>query len=242
MLSLNVKRGAAWMVFLAIAIVARISIYADTIEISDNFNEKLGSSGEFLEGSTVGASKLEWRVNGSATKGKDDKDGWVSFSKTTPILAVMPIPKLNNIKTIRIEAKLHPTKGGVDSSWLSIGMGNPSVRPINIGWGEGIMITVNEAGVFNLMYNPSSHDPREQKKIKGGSADKYDSNGYNSVALEYNKQENSVSAWVNDKLVVEKFDLNEVGFTPSVDLAGFSGYSQMEDQKSISDYRLIVSE
>lgn len=215
------------------------SARAGTIEYKEDFERGKGESDAPLALQNVGKSQTPWEATQNLVLAEG---GGVKTTDQNAFVGRLALPP--NLKEITIEAKINPKpvagKETDGSNWMSIGLGNAPLTSPSFG---GLFLLVRAGGVFSLMYNPESDDPRSSKAVavKSGKIKTWNPDGLNEIKLTFNKESDEVSAWANgDEMLIDSISLKEKNYTPDCGFAGFSGIWQSGDVRSVGGFNVTI--
>ncbi len=197
--------------------------------------------GDILDGTMTDGYSGSWRATPNLVIGEESGKGYAEFKNNELFLAKVPIP--SDAKNIRLEAQVRVLPAGKDMSSVAIGFGNPP--SFNITWLGGIFLSLNSLGNAELLIHPDNHDALDPNRAKLVSVATAQCEGFHSddvtkLTLVYDVSSNAVSAWINEKVIVEGFKLSNKGFAPVIRFAGFSGLSQKPDAPTLKAFRMTV--
>lgn len=213
-------------------------VQAETV-IHDQFGLKERVSGLALNKTPTESGDTNWQASANVLLGGEGDNGYVTVFDNMPFAARVPVSA--NAKVVAVEAKLQPItdkamaeKG--KSNWIAIGIGNPQLG--TPPWGKGVFITIDAAGNYNCMgdTDPADFSSKATVKIKSGKAPEFTPDGQNRLKLEYSRDDNMLSAWVNGIPVIEKMSLEGKGLNIEPVFAGFSGFFQQPKSKTVTDF------
>lgn len=224
-----------WMPRIGFCLVAWMPLIlcgAD-LDVRDAFPVSEAESGRKLNGLEL-VGGLSWTASPGILAVRKNNEAYASFADKGSAIAKLPVG--DGAKMIRVEARLHPMKIDESGTWLAVGLGNPKDFSTGLTWGGGVFMLVNTSGQVECFYNAGAKPAR----IKGVSPKNINQDDFNLLAIEYERSGNRVSMFVNGVPVIERFDLGAFSFTPDAAWAGFSGFGQPANQKSVADFILKV--
>jgi len=231
-------------VFLGILCMASSSlvsnIQAETLTYQDGFIRKEAESGTPLDSEKVGKSNLVWEATSNVVLAGESG---LQVTDQGAFVGRVTLPK--DFKVVTVEADVYPAVPGDQDSvkpWIGVGIGNAKLGIPNFG---GLVLALRPEGVFSLLFNPSSNDAASSQSIAltNGHIKSWNPNGMNHLKLVYNKENNTVSAFANeDEVLVDELSLTEQNLTLVSEFAGFSGFGQSSEVKSIGGFHLSVSQ
>lgn len=203
--------------------------------ITDNFTLTGGArtAGLTLNGATTETGGTTWVTRSTSPMpvfGGDVTNGYVTLNDDgTSRNARVLTPTDGDI--VDLQADVHPTGS---SGWMGIGLGNPAFHS-DATWPSGVFVLIYTGGQYQVSANGTSI------VIKTGATPSYNSNGLNTLKLEYNKVQNQMSVWINSTQVVSSYDLDSNSFTPTITYAGFSYYANLNGAVSADNFSLSTS-
>lgn len=219
-------------------------VQAETV-IKDSF----GGTGQRAAGERLNKTATEsrnaiWDATPTVLLGEDGGKGCVVVADNAGFLAKLKIPANNKI--IRIEADVHPMPSGdADrSGFVMIGMGKPP--GFNINWLGGFYLSLDVKGRASVQYHPELNDGVDANKglglkgVKSSVIKSFKPDGMNKMVLEYDASAGTVSAWVNEEEVVNRFALEKTGFTPVLETLGFSGWQLQSNTPLLADFTVTL--
>lgn len=219
-------------------------IQAETV-IKDSF----GGTGQRAAGEKLNKTATEsrnaiWDATPTVLLGEDSGKGCVVAADNAGFLAKLKIPANN--KVIRIEVDAHPMPSGdADrTGFVMIGMGKPV--GFNINWLSGIYLSLDVKGRAAVYYHPELNDGVDPNKglgvkgMKSAMIKSFKADGMNKMVLEYDISAGTVSAWVNEEEVVNRFALEKTGFTPVLETLGFSGWQLQSNTPLLADFTVTL--
>ncbi|PAW78360.1 MAG: hypothetical protein B9S32_07475 [Verrucomicrobia bacterium Tous-C9LFEB] len=231
-----------WFVF---GICISLSLVQAETVIKDSF----GGTGQRAAGEKLNKTATEsrnaiWESTPTVLLGEDSGKGCVVVADNTGFLAKLKIPA--NSKVIRIEADAHPMPSGdADrTGFVMIGMGKPP--GFNINWVGGIYLSLDVKGRAAVQYHPELNDGVDANKglgvkgMKSAIIKSFKADGMNKMVIEYDSSAGTVSAWVNDEEVVNRFALEKTGFTPVLETLGFSGWALQSNVPLLADFTVTL--
>jgi hypothetical protein len=241
----SMKSSIRFLVLLSVAILIRSSIaqaLADT-SLTETFSETgQRTVGDSLDGTMTDGSSGSWNATPNVLIGGESGKGYAVMKNNELFLGKVAI--LSEAKTIRLEAQVRVVPDGKNDSFVAIGFGNPP--SFNITWLGGIVLRMHSSGNAELMIHPDNHDTLDANRadalvpIASLKRDGFRADDFIKLALFYDVSNNVVSAWVNDKAIVDGFKLSNKGFIPVTRFAGFSGWAQKPDVPTVKDFHLTV--
>jgi hypothetical protein len=141
-------------------------------------------------------------------------------------------------EVITVEARLRPFPPESKNNWLAIGIGNPALG--TPPWGKGVFLTINSQETWGCLVAADPHDAESKsaKNVERGAVWDVRPDGWYLLKLQYDTKNNTVSAWINDKAIMEEVSLDGKGVTIEPRFAGFSGYGQQAGVQTVSDFKV----
>jgi len=210
--------------------------------VTDAFGETgQRTAGDKLNGTMTDGGSLTWVTTPNLVIGGDNAKGYAEVKNDELFLARLPVP--SGAKTIRLEARVRVVPAGERDNFVGIGLGNPPAA--NITWLGGIVLMLQSTGRAGLLIHPDSHDGLDPNKsgtvpIKSAICEGFNSDDMNKLTLVYDVAANTVSAWINETVIIEGFKLSNKGFAPVTPFAGFSGWAQQTEVPTVEDFRMTV--
>jgi len=217
-------------------------IRAETTSITDAFGETgQRTFGGKLNGTMTDGGNASWVATTNLVLGGDSSRSFATVNNDELYLARVAVP--TGAKKIRLEARVQVVPSGEKENFVAIGLGNPPSS--NITWLGGIVLFMQSSGRAMLMIHPDNHDGQDPNKggvepVKSAACEGFNTTDMNKLSMVYDVEANTVSAWVNDTVIVEEFKLSSKGFAPVIPFAGFSGYVQQPDAPTVEDFRMTV--
>lgn len=236
-LRLSLLLGATAM----ISLLTPAAVHAETA-ITDVFGETgQRTFGDKLNGTMTDGGNATWVATTNLLIGGDNNQGYATVKNDELYLARVPVP--SGAKTIRLEARVRVVPAGEKENFVAIGLGNPPSS--NITWLGGIVLFLQSSGRAMLMIHPDNHDGIDPNKggveaVKSAMCEGFNTDDMNKLTLVYDVGANTVSAWINETVVIEGFKLSTKGFAPVTPFAGFSGYIQQPEVPTVEDFRMTV--
>jgi len=212
---------------------------AETLRLYDDFSSGDGAPGTPLDSKNVGASKVAWE----ATKNVVLAGGsGVEVTDQGAFVGRVAVP--GQATNLTVEAGVYPSAPGEagPKAWIGVGIGAAKLGNPNFG---GLLLLVYPEGIYSLIFSPIKDDPTSARAIslKSGRIASWNPNGMNHLKLVYDTTTGSVSAFANDQdELVSAYSLKDDGHTVEAEFAGFSGFGQSSDVKSVGDFTLSVVE
>ncbi|EIQ01257.1 hypothetical protein OpiT1DRAFT_05831 [Opitutaceae bacterium TAV1] len=178
--------------------------------------------GTSLAGEDVGDSEAVWAVHGVVSRQPNNSAGTQSAGS-----AWFPIPQ--KTRDVTITATVRPQ--GVE--WMAVGAGG--------NWGQTffdsaqVWLLLRETGIYQIMAKGA------KITLKQGQAPKFSHQG-NAVMLHYSADGNRLSATINGVTILDKEPLDDHGFVPVIDTAGFrfnKGGSTAAGSPELSDFKVL---
>lgn len=216
--------------------LATYNAVAGEVSLDDDFTQ--AKEGAALNGEKVGKSKHDWKVTPNVIMAAK---GGLELSNDRPFLGRVELG--GKAKKISVEAEVYPSPSAeAYRCWVGVGIGNDQFSPPNF---RGVMLILRPGGVFSLIFNPASEDgkPVDPVVLKNGRLSTWIPTGMNQIKLVFDKEKNTVSAFANEKdVLVNELSLKDKGLVLESQYAGFSGYGQTPDVKTVGSFSLSVSE
>lgn len=229
---MKIKQQVGRCLLAAVLLAAVAGAQAETV-IKDQFGLKERVSGLPLNRTSTESGDASWQATPNVLLGGEGDAGYVVTKDNMPYMARVAIP--STAKVITVEAKVRP-QPEKNPNWIALGIGNPKLG--TPPWGKGVFLMIDTAGNWGVLGNPDPEDfaSKSTVGIKRGKSPEYNPDGLNRLKLQYNRAENSVSAWINGNAVLENASLEGKAFPVEPAFAGFSGYGQAAKVKTVSDF------
>jgi hypothetical protein len=215
-------------------------IRAQSVTYQDDFDLKGRKAGTALNLQKVGASQAAWE----ATPNVVFAEG-TGLRVTDEAAFVGRVALPAGVKEVTVEAKINPVpsakEGKENQNWMSVGIGNAAVENPNFG---GLFFLVRPGGAFSLMFNPEADDPRSAHAValKSGTIQTWNPDSINRVKLVYHRESGSVTAFANgDEEIVNAVSLKEKNYTLDTGYAGFSGFWQSPEARTVGGFSVTTS-
>lgn len=229
---------------LACLLLVVFTVRAETV-ISDDFSTAgQRSAGDKLNDTATESRNAKWDASPNVVLMENDGKGCVSVKDPMGFYAKVKIPA--GFKVIRIEVDARPQEvaSGKWKGFFMIGLGR--TEKFNINWLGGAYLTLDISGHAAVSYHPPLNDGADPNKgagvkaLKGANIKSFKRDGMNKMVFEYDTESNTISAWVNEELVAEHLALQQVGFTPTLDVMGFSGWALEPNQPLVSNVTVTL--
>jgi len=190
---------------------------------------------ELLAGRDAEFGDVQWGATENVQITGKRSENALSVTDSQGFVARVPVP---DHTAVTVEAEVRPTAEGGGDPWIAIGLGGGSINPgsVNVNWAKGLFLLVTAKGRYQCIINPSGSNNVVQ--LLGGEVANFTPGDAIPLKLEYKKEENTVSMWVNGRIVLKNHDLGQNGFTPSLPYAGVSGYGQVPDEPLADNFSL----
>ncbi|MFA7344088.1 MAG: hypothetical protein WC003_07270 [Terrimicrobiaceae bacterium] len=213
---------------------------AETITLKDNFDRQ-GEAGLQLNLQNVGSSQTAWEATSNTVMAEGTG---VRPADQFPFVGRVAVPP--EAKEVAVEAAINPVRPSSNPTgappWLGVGMGNSALGNPNFG---GLFILVYPSGIYSLMFNPDPSDVRSSKVVvlKSGRIQTWNPDAMNRVKLVYNRGSDSVSAFANgEELLADALPLGAKNLSLDCGYAGFSGFGQSSEARSVGGFSLTITE
>lgn len=202
-------------------------LWSGEIVIKDDFDQ--AGAKVALQGRITETGDATWEATPNLVLLKEDSSGSVGLSDNRGILAKVKLPTVDNIV---ISAEVGPRRDAEEKgSWMAIGLGNGR----GATWEGGLFFLMHDGGTLECYASPVG-EPRVQIKIQR-AVPVDPTAGKVKLTLQYQKSNNTVTAWVNDIAIIKNHSLGN--FHPILDYAGFSGV-QLKPAISVLDHFCLV--
>lgn len=229
-----------------VALLSAVSIgfvQAETV-IKDQFGLKDRVAGLPLNKTSTESGDAMWQATPNVVMGAEGETSFVTLFDIMPFAARVPVP--TTAKVISVEAKVRalPDKWATDkgnSNWIAVGIGNPQLGTPS--WGNGVFLYIDPAGNYTCSgdSDPADFKSKSVIPLKRGKAPEFNPEDLNRIKLEYNRDDNTVSVWINGQAVFEKLGIEGKGFTVEPLFAGFSGFFQTPKTRTVSDFTVTYT-
>lgn len=221
----------------AVLLAAPSVTFAKTITETFAPSSGLRKSGQPLHGSLAIDGQTRWIATPNLLyPDTGDKDAGVNVDSVRGFVGKLPLPA--NTRFVRVTATLRPVSPDKQNNWSAVGIGNPGASTLNITWDAGLLLLVHADGRFALSYNDPKAPGESRIRIQSEMAPGRQPDRPVVATLQYDQAKGTVSAWINEREVVDNFDLKGRGYTPDLSHAGFSGYQQPPDIAPVSTFIL----
>lgn len=227
------RNSVAGAVIATVAIgLSQPQLEAQSVVLSDTF---MSAQGDALEERAIGTAGAKWQSTANLDI-VDQSKGYVQLRDEAQFMGTVELPA--QWQSVTVAAKVMPQSALEGKpNWIAVGIGNPQYRPIQFTWPHGVFLLFTSAGRYELIQNvPGSG----LKVLKHGRAPQHWDGAWNAVELSYDRAANNVSIRINGVAVASAVALETQGDLQPL-RAGFSGYSQVQDVPSVSDFSLTVN-
>lgn len=177
-----------------------------------------------------------WEASNNLFVLREGNRGFASARTVGSFVARVPVP--GRAKVITIEGDLRAVSGTDKASWTAIGLGNPSMNPIQMLWHEGVFVLLNTRGEYECHYSPGGPSAKLHR-IKLGRIAGIDPAKPTPFLLRLNTETLTLHVEVNKRPVIENYELANIdGLSLNPAYAGFSGYGQAPGIDVISRFSL----
>ncbi|MFA6288933.1 MAG: hypothetical protein WC661_16245 [Opitutaceae bacterium] len=215
--------------------------YAEAITLQDDFDRKGKEMAGLLHGQPVGSSKTLWEATSNVII---SPGAGIKVDDQGAFVGRVALPA--KLSEVTVEVDIHPApptnKTAGSPPWIAAGIGNGPLSNPNFG---GLFLLVYPNGIFSLLFNPSTEDERSSKVItlKSGRIQSWNPDAMNRLKIVYNQETGSVSAYINnDEEMVAALSLKTKGLSLTCGYAGFSGFGQSSEARSVGNFSLKTTE
>jgi hypothetical protein len=222
---------------LSVCLIAAVLHSVDGAEI---VAEKFDSDSTNVHLSGRKAGNVEWESTENVVIVNSGEEAGLGVTGKDGFVARVPLPV--EASAIIVQAEVRATSATGNDTWVAVGLGNSSISPgrVNTNWGRGMFLLVTSNGRFQCLYNPSKDNPGAAVQVLGSDIPGFVDGAMIPIRVEYRKDENSMSMWVNEKPVLTNYSLEENGFTPDPSYAGVSGFGQKSEQISVDNITILA--
>ncbi len=177
---------------------------------------------------------LGWQLNNLKNLSHESGQGLFSVLDPGNFLARAAVPE--GTQGITIEAGLFNHPVSKDEGWVAIGLGTPPDGKINILWPGGVFVLLNRNAEFECHYT----DPQSGKvtKIRLAKIKDYSADRPTKFLLNIDLKAQTLTLHVNDKLVLDAYELANLPFDIRPRFVGVSGYAQKRDEPVVEYFDL----
>lgn len=147
-------------------------------------------------------------------------DGGIAVTNESPFMGRVAIAP--EAEVVVAEADLMSPVSG----WVALGLGAPKLGTPT--WGRGLYVIVNDKGGYALFGNDNPADwmSKSAVRLKVGGINGFAPQTPVRVKLQYDKERQEVTLWINQAMVADRLGVADRGFTVEPSFAGFSGFQQ----------------
>lgn len=186
------------------------------VVFSDQFtiNDGTGTAGANLNGTTTELGGKTWIAETSVDFQANNTIQRDLAGAGNNVAAVAFTPPVNGLVSLQASIRPHDNVNG--GNFMGAGFtDNTDLQPFWSGGGAELWLHIRSNGGYEAFANATN----TVLVSSAGPAPGFVSNGFNTVEIYYDPVLNQVSMLINSTLIVNAYDLDNVGYTPNIGAA-----------------------